>query len=167
MLAERERARPRGHGGNAGGWRRQSRHQRTRRRSRGLPLRAGGHGYGGALRALGRLALRHRLAGEERHRRRYRRRISGQRRLWNVCAAARRRGQQREGTIGGEISVAAAGYGSVGIATGRLIENANQVGAPARPINQKRQIMSEDAMTMHSIAAGEIREEAHASWVPM
>jgi predicted MFS family arabinose efflux permease len=27
--------------------------------------------------------------------------------------------------------------------------------------------MSEDAMTMHSIAAGEIREEAHASWVPM
>jgi hypothetical protein len=57
VLAERERAGSGGHGRDAGGWRRQSRHQAARGRCGGLSLCADGDDYGRLVRDLGRLAL--------------------------------------------------------------------------------------------------------------
>ena len=50
----------------------------------GLPLRAGGHGDRGVVRDLGRLAVRHRPAGQERDRRRDRHRLSREGRPWEL-----------------------------------------------------------------------------------
>ena len=55
----------------------------------GLPLRAGGDDHRRPVRDLGRLALRHRPAGQERHRRRDRHGLSGQGRPRDVRPAAR------------------------------------------------------------------------------
>ena len=56
-----------------------------------LPLRAGRDDDRRAVRNFGRLALRHRPAGQERHRRRDRHRLSGQGRTGHVRPAARQR----------------------------------------------------------------------------
>ena len=75
MLAQRDRKRPRRHGRDARRRRRQSANEDARDRRRELQMRAGGDGDGGPLRNLGRLALRRRTAGQERDRRRHRRRF--------------------------------------------------------------------------------------------
>src|SRR6185436_9819965 len=62
--------------------------------------RAGGHGHGGALRRLGQMALPDGPPRQERRGRRAHRRLAGQVRHRGGLAAARRRGQQREGTEG-------------------------------------------------------------------
>ena len=82
-------------------------HQGAGGRRRRLPVRAGGDGDRRVVRDVGRLALRHRAAGQERDRRRHRHRLAGQGRAGDVCAAARRRRQQRQGTARGQVSVPA------------------------------------------------------------
>jgi glutaminase len=67
----------------------------------GVPLHAGRDDHGRPLRDVGRLAVRHRPAGQERHRRGHRHRFTGERRSRHICAAARRGRQQRQGTTGG------------------------------------------------------------------
>ena len=65
------------HGRDAGRRRGESRHERAGGRCRDLPLRVGRDDDRRPLRDLGRLALRHRAAGKERHRRRHRHRAPG------------------------------------------------------------------------------------------
>ena len=62
--------------------------QGARGRSDRLPLRAGCHDNGGLVRNVRRLALRHRFAGQERHRWGHRYRITGQR--WTSEPSRRR-----------------------------------------------------------------------------
>ena len=59
----------------------------------------GGDGHGWPVRDLGRLAFRHRAAGQERHWRRHCDHFSGQGRLGHVCAAARRSGNSVKGQL--------------------------------------------------------------------
>ena len=65
-----------------------------------LPARAGRDGDRRPVRDLRRLAVRHRAAGQERHRRRHRHRLARQGRARHVRAAARRGRQQRQGPAG-------------------------------------------------------------------
>ena len=60
-----------------------------------VPVRAGGHGDGGAVRRPGQVALPHRPAGQERRGWRHHRRGARQVRHRGHFAAARRRGEQR------------------------------------------------------------------------
>ena len=80
--------------------------RRARRRRRRLPLHARRDDDRRAVRDVGRLALRRRAAGQERHRRRDRHRLARQGRARHVRAAARRRRQQRQGTARGALPVA-------------------------------------------------------------
>ena len=79
-----------GDGRHACRWRRQSAHQGAGRRPNGLPLRVGGHGNRRVVRDLGRLALRHRTAGQKRHRRRHRDGVAGQGWIGHLRPAPRR-----------------------------------------------------------------------------
>ncbi len=85
-----------------------------------LPLRAGRHDNRRPVRDVWRLALRRRPAGQERHRRRDRHRLSRQGRLGHFRAAARPCGQQHQGTAGRQIPVAEIGNGFVRVAVCRL-----------------------------------------------
>ena len=87
----------------------------------------------GLYETSGRLALRHRAAGQERHRRRDRHRLSGQGRAGDLRPAARQGRQQRQGAARGQVPVRAAGHGPVRLAAGGL----NPPRAPPPPHPEK------------------------------
>ena len=95
VLAARDRRRPGRDGRDARRRRRQPAHRRAGRRAGHLQARARRDGDRRALRALRRVAVRHRPARQERRQRRHRHGLAGQGRPRHVLAAARRGRQQR------------------------------------------------------------------------
>ena len=116
QCAERERQGSGGDGRDAGRWRSESDHQGASGGRFGLPLCPRRDGHGRPVRNVRRLAVRHRAAGQERHRRRHRHGLAGQGRSGDLRSAARQCRQQCQGTVGGQVPVAAAGNGFVRLA---------------------------------------------------